>query len=62
MKKSKKQQQTIHRPDNNSFAYGPESFEDTTELLGFNSNGMTDNEHIDEYNYYDNYLSERPEK
>ena len=52
----------IPHPDNNSFAYGPESFEDVTDLIGFNSNGMTDNEHIDEFNYFNNYLSEHSEK
>lgn len=32
--------------------------QDTEEYLGLTSNGMTDNEKIDEYDYYEHYLEE----
>lgn len=47
--------------ENTGYAFQPESFDDTDTLLGFLSNGMTNNEKIDEYNYFDHYLEEKPE-
>lgn len=45
-------------PDDDDFALRPEDMENAGEYLGFASNGMTDNEKIDEYNYFDHYLDE----
>lgn len=43
-------------PQDSDFAKEAEEFETSGEYLNFSSNGMTDNEKIDEYNYYDEYL------
>ena len=46
----------ILSPQNIDYAAVPEEFDTTDVYLGFASNGMTNNEKIDEYNYYNNYL------
>ncbi len=56
MKKRKKHQKGLIPPHNSNFADRPEVFDTSGEYLNFASNGMTDNEKIDEYNYYDEYL------
>ncbi len=43
-------------PHNSDFADRRDEFDTSGEYLNFSSNGMTDNEKIDEYNYYDRYL------
>ncbi|MBQ8134877.1 MAG: hypothetical protein IJ192_10805 [Clostridia bacterium] len=48
---------TLH-PANVDYAVLPEDMDSARDYLGFISNGMTNNEKIDEYNYYDNILDE----
>ena len=43
-------------PQDSDFADEAEEYDTSGEYLYFSSNGMTDNEKIDEYNYYDEYL------
>ncbi len=51
-----KKDKNLLLPNDSDYADEPESFSSSGEYLDFSSNGMTDNEKIDEYNYYDNYL------
>ncbi|MBR2177056.1 MAG: hypothetical protein IJ861_08950 [Clostridia bacterium] len=46
-------------PENSQYAFAPDNMDEAEDYLGFASNGMTDNEKIDEFNYFDNYLDER---
>ena len=56
--KMKNNEQNKLYPENADFAIAPENFDSTADYLGFISNGMTNNEKIDEFNYYENYLDE----
>lgn len=56
MKRPYKHPSDLLLPHDSDFADQPEEFDTSGEYLNFSSNGMTDNEKIDEYNYYDEYL------
>ena len=56
MKKRRKYTKGLMFPHNSDFAEFRDDFDTSGEYLNFSSNGMTDNEKIDEYNYYDDYL------
>ncbi len=62
MKKKRNRKEEVRHPENSRFSSCPEHFGDTSEYIGFASNGMTDNEHIDEFNYYNNFLTEKIKK
>ena len=49
-------------PENTDFAAAPDEVESAEEYLGFVSNGMTNNEKIDEYNYFEHYLDEETDR
>ncbi len=55
---NKKTSGELLHPNNIDFAVAEDNFETSEEYLGFASNGMTNNEKIDEFNYFDNYLDE----
>ncbi len=59
MKKSHKKTDDLMLPSDSDFAGQREEFDSSGEYLTFSSNGMTDNEKIDEFNYYDRYLDEK---
>ncbi len=56
MKNHKKHETGLLFPHNSDFADREDEFDTSGEYLNFSSNGMTDNEKIDEYNYYMDYL------
>ena len=51
---NKKTSGELLHPNNIDFAVAEDNFETSEEYLGFASNGMTNNEKIDEFNYFDN--------
>ena len=57
MKNKKLHGETLD-PENIDYAASDDEFDTSEDYLAFASNGKTNNEHIDEYNYYDNYLEE----
>ncbi len=58
MKKSDESSIDTLHPENVNYAVLPEDMDSARDYLGFISNGMTNNEKIDEYNYFDNILDE----
>ena len=59
--KEKKNSHILHK-ENIDFADAPDAFETAGDYLGFLSNGMTNNEKIDEYNYFEHYLDEETDR
>lgn len=58
MKKPHQKTNDLLLPHDSDFSAQREEIDTSGEYLNFASNGMTDNEKIDEFNYYDRYLDE----